>query len=408
MADMTLAFPDKPLTAAYAYRWNEPSRPMLNIYHYRKRYGMDNPQFGVENFEHKKSNQPGEPRGTLGKLSVEVLYKVFLKLDIFGLEMVRELNAYFKSVLDGLYEFRVLKQHASETFRIMHAVEVNPTWNLSQIFAEFTRSRCRTCDSFGPYIFLPTLSRCCYACLLDHEDYELAPAHDLVNEYIIPKEYRQKLVFLTSLPNDYGTYKYYTHDEPYIMASVQAVVDLSLGIHGTRENVRKRKAEYARAALEKFNEDRKILISWHSARLLGNFPRPPTPVRAGCMNYKLFDKETLAKWRFMASTAFPYWNVAEQKLETGTYCSACTKEWEDQEEPPEVRAGGIAEHRYHKAFLEEELPAHFRQCRATRMGLVRENRTLERFPLKRSGENFLVEFDEHGPGFDINCLGDDN
>src|SRR5690606_18807608 len=136
---------ESPPTSALAYRWNEPSRSMLNIHHYRKRYGVDNPQFGVVDFEKKRSFKPGPARGIFGRLPVEILYNIFLNLDILSLEMVRELNAYYKEVLDGLYEFRTLKRHASETFRIMYAVGISHAWNLSQIFSEFTRSRCRTC-----------------------------------------------------------------------------------------------------------------------------------------------------------------------------------------------------------------------------------------------------------------------
>lgn len=108
----------------------------------------------------------------------------------------------------------------------------------------------------------------------------------------------------------------------------------------------------------------------------------------------------------MASTTFPYWDIEKQKVETGVYCSACTAEWEDQEEPLEDHAGGPEEQRYHQAFIEEELPAHFRQCVATMQGLVRENCTREHFPYKRSGENFLVEFGEDDPSFGTDRPGD--
>lgn len=399
---------DESLTSAYAYRWQEQARPMLNIYHYRGRYGIDDPQFGVVGFECKKSNKPGPARGTLGKLPVEILHKIFLDLDIFSLAMVRELNAYYKRVLDGLYEFKLLKQHASETFRIMYAVEINKSWNLSQIFAEFTHPRCRTCDNFGPFIFLLTFSRCCYNCLLHHWDYELAPAFNLAVHYMIPNEYRSEVNILRSLRNDYGTYEYHSHYQAYHMASVKAFSELSHQIHGSTENRERRKAERRKVALEQYNKEREIMVSWHSARLYGDFPKPPEPVRPACLFYKCFDKETLSKWRFMASTTFPYWDIAKQKLETGAYCSACTQEWEDQEVSLESRAGGRAEQRYHQAFLEEELSAHFRQCAATREGLVRENHKWEHFPYRRSGENSLVEFDDYEPSFDINCPGDDN
>ncbi|KAK2764395.1 hypothetical protein FQN54_009089 [Arachnomyces sp. PD_36] len=380
------------LTSAYAYRWKEPARPMLNIYHYRKRYGVDNPQFGLADFEKKESTQSVVSSGLLGKLPVELLYKIFLDLDIFSLEMVRELNAYFKRVLDGFREFRLLKQHASETFRIMYGVDIHHVWTLSEIFTEFTHPWCRTCGRFGPFVFLLTFTRCCYNCLLDHEDYELAPAYDLAIYYMLTKEECRKLPVLRSLRNDYGTYKCFAHDTETLVASFKTVSELSMEIYGSTENLNKCKKVRDERALVEFNSARSRMRGWLDIRHKGDFPPPPKPVRPACFKSFVFNKRELLRYRFMASTAFPYWDLAKEKVETGAYCSACTKHWEEPEGGLRTLSGGPEEARYYMAFMEEELPDHFRECEATKRGLVRENRTLERFPGGRSGENFLVEF----------------
>ena len=372
--------------SALAYRWNQPSRPMLNTYHFFKRFSSEDPSFGVDGYELRESSIAVPSRGTLGKLPVEILHGIFLSLDPFTLEMVRELSSYYKQVLDNLSAYRLLKTHAKETLRIMHLTNMS-YWSLRQIFAEFCRPLCRPCDQFGPFIFLPTYSRCCYSCLLNHQDYRLIRVSDLMTWLLIPRHIIDHFIpIVHTLSNDYGTYNYYTHDESQELVSFQEGCDLAHRLHGTVERITELRAKRDAKERARYIYELKAMEEWHEIRAWGDYPPPVEPIRPECLKVRLYNDETLLRWRFMGSTAFPYWNIEKQKLETGTYCSACTAKWEGV---PHVDPKWDSEQKkYHQAFLVEDMPDHFRQCEATKMVVPRLDSVHERFPLKRSGKNF--------------------
>ncbi|KAK2740885.1 hypothetical protein FQN55_008583 [Onygenales sp. PD_40] len=154
------------------------------------------------------------PKRTLGDLPPEILVNILVEqADLATLEAVRQLNSSYKHLVESLLEYKLVRQHASHTMRVIHAARIAPFVTARQLFTEMCQPWCRTCGDgvFGPFVFLPKLSRCCNRCLKnDKRPLAVAPMEYLLVNYFLDRDtIKESLPTVHAFPGIYGDMRGY-------------------------------------------------------------------------------------------------------------------------------------------------------------------------------------------------------
>jgi hypothetical protein len=84
-------------------------------------------------------------------MPLEIVYEILLKLDFRSLNNTRQLNSHFQICVESLPAFRLLRQHAPYTLKVIHRAGVASAVTVQNLFAEFRQPSCRGCGAFGPF-----------------------------------------------------------------------------------------------------------------------------------------------------------------------------------------------------------------------------------------------------------------
>lgn len=152
------------MASGTAFRRKEPARDVLNL------YPNESPQKTKPKlYEAPPSSQltrNNSPPSTplLGDLPPELMRQVLLSLDLTSLGMLRRVNTAARRLIESLPEYSLLRKHASYTLRVMDATKCTSYFQIRWLFRELCHPRCRTCSDFGPFLYLPTITRSCLKC----------------------------------------------------------------------------------------------------------------------------------------------------------------------------------------------------------------------------------------------------
>ncbi|RAK79437.1 uncharacterized protein BO72DRAFT_44464 [Aspergillus fijiensis CBS 313.89] len=113
---------------------------------------------------------------------------IFFHLDMITLGNLRPVNTPMHRQVDSLYEYRMLRTHAAETLMNLDIARCTHNFPLHQLYRAFCHPRCQTCPDFGPFLYIPTLSRVCLQCVLRHSRYRVATLHDVSVCYGLPED----------------------------------------------------------------------------------------------------------------------------------------------------------------------------------------------------------------------------
>jgi hypothetical protein len=100
---------------------------------------------------------------------------ILLELDVASVDMARLVNSHFRALVESLPAYKLLKEHAYHTLCVIRKTGLASTITIGALFAEFCQPSCRGCGEFGPFLFLPTVQRCCENCLQENGDFQLVP-----------------------------------------------------------------------------------------------------------------------------------------------------------------------------------------------------------------------------------------
>ncbi|KAI9719372.1 MAG: hypothetical protein M1812_003443 [Candelaria pacifica] len=110
------------------------------------------------------------PRYNLGLLSLlplELLHEIFEILDIQTLHAYRFVNHLAKRTVESLPSYRLIYTHAREALHAILKVCIASHFTITTLSSVLRTNTCCICSSLGDFLYLPTLSRCCSACLFD-------------------------------------------------------------------------------------------------------------------------------------------------------------------------------------------------------------------------------------------------
>ncbi|KAK2798411.1 hypothetical protein FQN50_008851 [Emmonsiellopsis sp. PD_5] len=367
-------------------------------------------------------------RRTLGDLPIEILANILVEqADIATLEVVRQLNSSYKHLVESLVEYKLVRQHASHTMRVIHATRIAPFVTARQLFTEMCQPWCRTCGDgvFGPFVFLPTLSRCCNRCLEDNKRHlAVAPMEYLLRNCFLDRDtIEESLPIVHAFSGIYGDMRgYYTTKWTEKLVHVQDVEELALSWFRRGQNEQKA-AQKARGGLDKvvgvlgrteqanyyramkqYERWRKSLITkakkkrkgWRKrqknlASLLAEREPPQIPLP---LAVPPLTDDVLRRWNSMATTDLPYWDKRKGRVEAGVYCTACTLLC-TQLRRNRRAVRDCLRRASERAYTLETIPQHFKYCRV--VGKIRphiQNSQLDSFVVTADGEEMERDTNE--------------
>ncbi|PKY07638.1 hypothetical protein P168DRAFT_99293 [Aspergillus campestris IBT 28561] len=377
------------MSSGTAYRWDHPGMDFLHL------YPTTHKSRPVVNLY--KAPPIKRMSGKLlvpslaSQLPLELIHQIFLELDVPSLGQVRRVNLATRHLVESFPVYQLLRQHAPDALRVMHATKCASFFPIHWLFTEFCQPWCRSCGEFGPYLYLPTVTRLCFQCCLFSPDYRVAPVRQVMFHFGISRHQIKSLPVIHNISEEEfpgeGTQRHKFVD-------VAQAQKLGLRKHGSLETMKQLAKERSTAADDAYRQRRGDLRQGRRTKPVRRRGIPPHPAHNGDADF----------WRHCGATAFPYWDCETQTLEPGTYCRACTYHWEEKvaedkfslkwpifpaaswKKQPSVKVA------YDRAFRATDLPGHFLHCRQVRKRYdfsKRQGPPLD-WPWQRSGEDFLV------------------
>ncbi|GKZ32522.1 hypothetical protein AbraIFM66950_001991 [Aspergillus brasiliensis] len=263
---------------------------------------------------------PSSSLGQLDILHLELIHEICVHLDIESLFRFRQASRLAHQCVSTSRFYRETTTHALDALCILQRTKLAKQFTLPELFTAICTRDCQLCSSFGGFLFLPTLLRCCFSCIHLNRLPELVPFTD-AKWYVSSKA--KTLSKLSSLANFHPTLR--TLPGIYSMREVP--------IKGRRELVTM--DEIIRTVGSRPTPDEQGV--WTSARSYSNLP-------------------------FMATTALPWFNRVKGRLEEGVCCSGCQVSLEEyfmggSDSLPDILA--LRE----RVYSQDEFIAHFGQCR---------------------------------------------
>ncbi|KKZ62249.1 hypothetical protein EMCG_00416 [[Emmonsia] crescens] len=314
--------------------------------------------------------------GKLTTLPPELTATILLHLDLNTLLTLRLINTLYKTLIDTLHPYKLLKQHAPHTLRILHRVQLSSHFPLHQLYTEFRQPLCRTCGAFGPLIFLPTLTRCCNQCLWVRARFQVAPFGCLLGPFardLTPEELMAMMLLLKQLPTLLAFPGSYGSGPLHF-----GITDETIGLVSV--------AEAERVMVERLGPRGRFQRVISSLRAQGQEQGP-----GQCsidIQHLLVGVYEVArtKWMGMGATDLPYWDAQKQMTESGIYCSPCTlqREYENRYEQGEGEQedqqaliwdgdnprNGSGPRGDNVAFYLGNICGHFEECELLKKGYV--------------------------------------
>ncbi|KAK2784062.1 hypothetical protein FQN52_009332 [Onygenales sp. PD_12] len=312
--------------------------------------------------------------GNLGTLPLELREEILMELDLDSIGKMRLLNTTSKILVDNLYAYKVLRQHAPDVLHVIHSMEMSPHLLIRQLFSEFCQPKCRVCDDFGPFIFVPTCTRCCWNCLSRRKQtrFQLVPPGEVALHTLLTRNALQSLPRMKTLPG--ASCGRHVYVNSVTLVSVHEAKQLSVRILGSSPRCYPRSKMARRYSLDSYFTNSVIRrnvrgllnkgghdMENHSGKSSdGSCDRNDGPA----MNP--FMTAFCDRWKYMGATPFGFWSNKTQTLERGLYCSACTNQWECRY--GRQQALDTTKIMYHRAYLGNNIREHFRDCTATKNG----------------------------------------
>ncbi len=270
---------------------------------------------GHEAVRHSLLHPPVDPAATLGRLDVlstEILAEICLELDIASLFSFRHVNKRASQVVHGLPSYQLLVEHALDAWCVVLRTGLALYYTLPYLTAALHTENCRLCGSFGGYVFVPALIRCCQTCMTSSPKLRVITEADLKN-YFPNKSLSQvarTVPVLRTLPAKYPRHWKAQQQTKHVLSEQQVL--------------RKCQPEGP----------------YHS-RIVG---------------------EEAPLVREMATTGMPYVDKATGRADDGVCCSGCPVRFEAAFKKGDKEQVGKDMHFLEKAYSERGFLDHFNLC----------------------------------------------
>lgn len=245
--------------------------------------------------------------GTLDHLPAEVMLVILRNLDLLSYFRFRQVSRRARILSTSLREYRLVAKHGLEGLRVLLRAKIACNFIVVDLYLTLGAATC-VCGAFGGFLFLPTLTRCCFACICNSAALRVHSISCISKLTRISTKRLGKLLnsILCTVPGSYSALDNPARRPKYLVAHSQTV-----------------------AALQNLG-----LLSPEATTALQNAK----------------DQEN---YRFMVSAAFPWFDSSRGLVEHGVCCKGCQVR-------VEARTGTIEDR--DRVFSEAGFLAHFMSC----------------------------------------------
>ena len=144
----------------------------------------------------------GEPifSGMLETLPRELQNLIFVQLDLQSLTNLRRVSQNSRLVVDDISQYKIIRAQAPQLLRAVLCHGIGPWTLIKDLFDALTSQACTLCGDFGPFIYLLSCSRACYACIFFDPQFCPRLASSVKAKYELDDKAMAGLPTLRSLP----------------------------------------------------------------------------------------------------------------------------------------------------------------------------------------------------------------
>ncbi|KAJ5735588.1 uncharacterized protein N7483_000713 [Penicillium malachiteum] len=253
--------------------------------------------------------------GSLDRLPLELLFKIFYSLDMRSLLKFRQANLISREMIHYLTQYDKIAVHALNPLCALLRTGLAVHVSLLEFYNALCTKTCSFCKEFGGFICLPIWKRCCFECMQDSPETQLQPLYAMQEQFSIPEsklERKQLRLF-----------------------------DYLSGVYTMNETIYDSKY-------------RQTLVSLHQLALVCK--RKSTPPKDQSIR-----KHPPEPYNFMGACALPYYDKSTGEVDSGLRCAGCliARRYEIiSRSRMELEYGVSSE----KAFTRADYLDHFRWC----------------------------------------------
>ncbi|KAH7165899.1 F-box domain-containing protein [Dactylonectria macrodidyma] len=128
------------------------------------------------------SECPDSGLGALDVLPVEILSSICLMLDVDAGFRFSQVSRRARAIVASVPEYLHLGDHALKCLCALLRTDIGHHVAISTLHSALLNHDCESCGFFAGYLFLPTLTRCCFRCIESAKGLSAAPLEKLASE----------------------------------------------------------------------------------------------------------------------------------------------------------------------------------------------------------------------------------
>ncbi|KAI0012569.1 hypothetical protein F4779DRAFT_625881 [Xylariaceae sp. FL0662B] len=221
---------------------------------------------------------PASGLGILDRLPAELMSVVLHNLDLLSYFRFRQVNRRARVLSTALWEYQLVAKHGLEGLRGLLRAKIAHNFTIMDLYCPLITSSCMLCGAFGGFLFLLTVTRCCFACIQTSTKLRVLCTSTFAKLARMSTSRLHRLLEskLRTVPGIYSMEERPARRPKYLIAEKQAIATLtSLGV---------------------LHQDSVQAIARRSEQI---------------------------QQRFMASTAFPWYDLGRATIERGVSCKGC-------------------------------------------------------------------------------------
>ncbi|KAH9889153.1 F-box domain-containing protein [Xylariomycetidae sp. FL2044] len=117
--------------------------------------------------------------GRLQRLPLELLSSICLLLDVQSALNFSQASRSARETIGSIPQYHRLREHSLECIWALSRTGLSHHTSVSYLHAALLTELCVICGSFGGFLFLPSASRCCFACIESAPDFRIISFHSL-------------------------------------------------------------------------------------------------------------------------------------------------------------------------------------------------------------------------------------
>lgn len=216
--------------------------------------------------------------GILDSLPVELLWIILDNLDLLSYFRFRRINRRARALATAVPKYQSVIKYGLEGLRGALRAGLSQNWTIRDLYNPLIRENCELCGKFGGFLFLPTAIRCCFACIRNAPELRVMCTSTFCRlAKISTKRLHQALGSqLRTVPGLYSMEEKRARRPKSLIGANMAIAKLQL--------------------LGILDQDAALALSGRNEQI----------------NY-----------RFMSSTAFPWYDLNTDDVENGVSCKGC-------------------------------------------------------------------------------------